>query len=231
MSRTKTTGELITRIRDLGEIRATYVTNATIVNEIDQSRLELLGKLVDVGACDYFEEAQDINLVADTSSYNLATDYFSTLGVDILLEDGDYYTIQRYNMADRNLEDDSESYRREEYRYRIRGDQIVLAPTPDYSQTNGIRVYYVAVPSALNTQLTNETIDGFWGWEDYIVYDCLVKFIGGKEEGDASVWQQLLAKTDARIDALKGRRDSAGPDTIVNVDFKSSTYPKLGKSV
>lgn len=231
MARTKTTGDLITRIRDLGEIRATYVTNATLINEIDQSRLELLGKLVDVGACDYFESTQMINVVADTAAYNTAGDCFSTLGVDIKLEDGDYYTLSRYNLADRNIDDDSESLRREEYRYRVRGNQIVLSPTPDFSETNGIRHYYVAVPDSLNTSLTNETIDGFWGWEDYIVYDCLVKFIGGKEEGDASIWQQLLAKTDARIDALKNRRDSAGPDTIVNVDFKSNIYPKLGKSV
>lgn len=232
MSRTKTTGNLIDRIRELGEIRATYVTNAALITEIDQSRLELLGKLVEVGACDYFETEQMINVVADTATYNVADNYFSTLAVSVLLDNGDYQPMQRYTMQDQHLLSDTDATsEREEYRYRIHGNEIRVNPTPDYSLTNGIQHLYVAVPSSLNTSLTNETIDGFWGWEDYIVYDCLVKFIGGKEEGDASIWQQMLAKTDARIDALKNRRDSANPDTIANVDYDYRHKRRWGKSV
>lgn len=232
MARTKTTGQLIDRIRNLGEIRSTYVTNAVLVDEIDQSRLELFGKLVEVGACDYFETEQMINVVADTASYNVESNYFSTLSVAVLLDNGDYHTLQRYNMQDRNLLSDHDvTPSREDYRYRIHADTIRLMPTPDYSETNGIQHIYVSVPSPLNNAVTNETIDGFWGWEDYIVYDCLVKFIGGKEEGDASVWQQMLAKTDARINALRHRRDSASPDTIVNVDYAYRHNRRWGKSV
>lgn len=173
-----------------------------------------------------------INVVADTSSYNTETNHFQTLGVDILLDDGDYATMQRCSFQDRNnYNDDDVPVDRSEYTYRLRSNKIHVYPTPDFTETNGIRHHYVAVPASLNVNATTDEIDGFWGWEDYIVYDCLVKFIGGKEEGDATTWQQLLAKTDQRIDALKGRRDGASPDTVAIVDSSYRHKKRLGVSV
>lgn len=228
MARNKTTGQLITRIRELGEIRATYTTNAAIVDEIDQSRLELIEKLVSASASDYFEDEQLIDVVSGTSSYALPTgtpgeEYFQTLGVDIKLDNGDYAAIERYSFQDRNVYDSTfTSYIkpfRENYMYRIRGDNLVISPTPDYAETSGIRHIYVSTPAPLDNTVTNENVDGIHGWEDYIVYDCLVKFIGGKEEGDATEWRQMLGKANARIDKLKNRRDRANADTVSNVDY------------
>lgn len=231
MARTVTSGQLMARIRELGEIRASYVTNSALLQEINQSRLELLEKLVDVGAGDYFETSQQINVVADTAEYALPTNYFSTLGVSVLLDSGEYSNVDRYNLQDRNILSNEDVYDRESIRYRIRGDNIVFAPTPDWTATNGIVHVYVAYPADLNTSLTNETIDGFWGWEDYIVYDCLVKFIGGKEEGDATQWEKMLGKVNARIDQMKERRDRGNPDTIANVDIGLRHHRRYGRSV
>ena len=229
--RTVTTGDLIDRIRNLGEIRATYVTNAVMVQEINQSRLDLYEKLLDAGSVDYFETTQNVNVVTNTASYDLPDRYHTTLGVDVLMDDGDYDTLERYSLQDRNLYSDSLSYSREDTRYRIRGDYITLYPTPSWTETSGIRHFYVATPTDLNTSLTNETIDGFWGWEDYIVMDCLVKFIGGKEEGDATQWEKERAKTESRIERMKRKRDRGNVDTVVNVDWEFRKKQRWGKSV
>ncbi len=222
MSRTQTAEQLVNRIRELGEIRATYVTNASLVAEINQSRLELLGKLVDAGAADYFETTVNVNVVSGTASYQLPTNHFSTLGVDVMLSDGSYFAMDRYNMQDRNLLSDDDVYQREDVKYRLRGDYITFSPTPDWTETNGIRHVYVSVPTDINASnaLSGQNVEGFWGWEDYIVYDCLVKFIGGKEEGDATQWEKMLMKTSDRIDEMKNNRDRANPDTIANVDYE-----------
>lgn len=227
MARTKTTAQLISRVRNLGEIRQVYVSDNAMIDEINQSRLELLEKLVNVGSADYFETSQNINIVANTESYALPTNYFTTLGVDIKLSNGDFWSAERYNLQDRNLLTNAVVYDREETRYRIRGENIVLSPIPNWSETNGIKHIYVAVPADLSYTNTAETCDGYWGWEDYIVYDVLVKLIGGKEEGDATEWQGLLAKANARIEEAAGRRDRANADTIANVDYEYRSNMRL----
>jgi len=234
--RTVTTGDLITRIRNLGEIRATYVTNSVLVQEINQSRLDLYEKLLDAGACDYFESSANVNVVTNTASYDLPDRYHTTLGVDVLLDGGDYATLDRYNFQDRNLYSNSVTTQnygtyREDTHYRVRGDFITFYPTPQWTQTNGIKHIYVAVPADLNTASTVETIDGFYGWEDYIVMDCLVKFIGGKEEGDAQQWMQERSKVESRIERMKRKRDRGGVDTIANLDREHRRYRRWGKSV
>jgi hypothetical protein len=191
-----------------------------MIDEINQSRLELLEKLVNVGSADYFETTQSINVVSGNSDYSVASNYFTTLGVDLKLTNGEYIPLERYNLQDRHLLSNSVTHDREHTRYRIRGENLTLSPTPSWSETNGIKHIYVAVPSDLSYTNTSETCDGFWGWEDYIVYDVLVKLIGGKEEGDATEWMQLLGKANQRIEDTAGKRDRANADTIANVDYE-----------
>jgi len=218
-------------VRSLGEIRATYVTNSELVQEINQSRLDLYEKLVDVGACDYFESTQDINVVTNTGSYDLPDRFHTTLGVDVKLSSGEYRTLETYSFQERNLYSDTLSYDREDTRYRIRGDFINFYPTPDWTETEGIRHFHVVTPADLNTAATDETIDGFWGWEDFIVYDCLVKFIGGKEEGDATQWEKERAKIESRIERMKDKRNRGGVDTVTNVDWEYRKRKRWGKTV
>ena len=228
MARTKTTGELMTRIRDLGEIRSSYVTNAMLVREIDQSRLELLDKLIDAGSSDYFESTNYTSIVSGTNTYALPSDHYQTLGMSIKLDNGDYAAMERYSYQDRHVYDSSYSSYikpfREKYQYRIRGANTILTPTPDFSETNGLLHTYVAVPAALNTASTVETIDGFHGYEDYIVYDVLIKFVGGKEEGDDTTWKELLGKCNARIERMKNKRDRANADQVADVE-----WPRRGR--
>jgi phosphosulfolactate phosphohydrolase-like enzyme len=202
---------LINRIRELGEIRSAYVNDAAMLTEINQSRLELFDKLITVGAGDYAESTQLVNVVSGTASYSLPDDYYKTIAVDINSTDGNWCDVSRYSLGERNLFSDLDSYNREDVYYRIRGNDITFAPTPNWTETNSVKHSYVAVPADITAATS---VDGVAGWEDWIVYDCLVKFVGGKEEGDASQWERQLAKLNARIDGLK-QRDRNEPDRII----------------
>jgi len=236
MARTQTQTQLRQRVRELGELREAYVTNTNLDRELNQSYLELFDKLVSAGSDDYFESTNNISVVADTASYALPTDYYKTIGVDVKLSNGNYVNISRYNKAQRNK---YSIYRigavsREWAMYRIRGDNMIIVPTPNWTETAGIRHLYVAIPT-LFTEGVNEatadaaTLDGIAGWEDWLVYDCLIKFIGGKEEGDATQWEKMLAKLDQRIDDMK-ERDRYEPETIRDVDEEETErlWPKYG---
>lgn len=190
-----------------------------MVDEINQSRLELFDKLVEVGCGDYIESCAYVNIVSGTASYSLPTDYYKTIALDIKTTQGTWASIPHYSMGDRNLYSDLDSYSREDISYRIRGDYVTFAPTPNWTATNEVRHYYVSIPTDINASnsLTNQYIDGVAGWDDYVVYDCLVKFLGGKEEGDASQWERQLARLDARIEKMRVR-DRGAPDSIIVED-------------
>ena len=121
----------------------------------------------------------------------------------------------------------SQAGSREWTQYRVRGNNIVFTPEPSWADTSGIRLLYVPVPDELS--IDSDTMDGVSGWEDWIVYKCLIKFIGGKEEGDPAIWMQLLSSTEGRIDELL-MRDRANPDTIRDIDEEESErlWPQFG---
>lgn len=224
MPRTVTLTQVADRIRELGEISTTYVTNAALFTEINQSALELVDKLVSAGSTDYFESTNTQNIISGTSNYSLPADFYKMLGVDILTDNNTYVNVQRYSFGDRNRynNDPISAVERQRIRYSIRGSNLILVPTPQWTEPNGLRMLYVSSTHGFDTANAtptnvNSTFDGILGWEDWIVYDCLIKFIGGKEEGDASQWAQLQAKLNARIEEMK-IRDRGDPDYIRDID-------------
>lgn len=228
MARNTTLKTLRLRIRELGEIRESYVTNIALDREIESSRLELVDKLVSSGSNDYEYSTANANITSGTNTVALPSDFYKLLGVDVLRSDGSYSNLQRYNWGERNRYNSNSlaAVSREFIRYRINGSSIHLAPTPQYTETNGLLIHYVPVPTSVlysngvaqtDAQAANTNIDGIFGWEDWIVYDCLIKFIGGKEEGDSSEWQGLLAKLNNRIEEMISR-DRGDPDSIRNTD-------------
>lgn len=196
-----------------------YVSDASLDEEINQSLAELYDKLVGASP-DYFESTQSIDVVADTASYALPDDYYKTLALDILRSDSTYGALTKYNLAERNYDNlYPGATSREWTRYRVRGSYLVLVPTPNWSETAGLRHLYIPAPSRLSN--ASDTFDGIAGWEDYIIYDVCIKLMA-KEESDASQYERLLAKINARIDEMAQSRDVGEPDTIRNLDDEAS---------
>lgn len=243
MARNVTLYTLRERIRELGEIREAYVTNLALDREIESSRLELFDKLVSSASDDYFESTQNVSVTSGTNEYALPSDYYKTIAVDVMRTDGSYVNIERYNKGERNKYSINtiSTVHRECSMYRIRGDNLTIIPTPNWTETNGIMHLYVAAPATIlyangaakdetNAKTTN--IDGVSGWDDWIVFDCLIKFVGGKEEGDASQWEGLLAKLNNRIEEMK-YRDRGEPDSIRDIEEEryERLVPRYGSSV
>lgn len=181
------------------------------------------------GSDDYYESSNNIDIVAGTSSYALPSDFLKLIGMDVKRSNGEYFSMHRYSKAERNT---YSYYRiaavsREWTQYRIRGNNVVLIPEPNWTETAGVRMLYVPVPDDLSDD--SDTLDGVAGWEDWIVYKCLIKFIGGKEEGDPSVWLQLINQLDQRIEDML-MRDRANSDKIRNIEEEESErlWPRFG---
>lgn len=229
MARTETLANMRTRIRNLSGVRSVSFSDANLLFEINNSIAELYDKLVAANA-DYYESTNDFNIVSGTDSYALPSDFYKAVGVSVKRNDGTYFPMKKYNRSDRH-EWSLYRYRanaREYVEYRIRGSNIIFNPTPNWTETAGVRMYYIPAP----TKLVNDgdTFDGISGWEDWVVYDCCVKLVGGYEEGDASYFEKMLARLDQRIDEMAQTRDYAEPDTMrdINAEDSERLWPKYG---
>lgn len=219
MARTKTLTQIRDRIRSLGEIRSIYVSDDQLREEINQSIAELYDKLV-ASSQDYYEDEQLINVVAGTASYALPSDYYKTIGVDVKRSDNSYQSLRKYNISERNNYDiyGTAGVNREWSLYRVRGGNLTIIPEPNWTEVEGIKHIYIPTPPSLTN--ADDTFDGIAGWEDWVVYDCCVKIIGGKEEGDASQFERLLGKLNSRIENMATHRDVGNPDSIRDTDVE-----------
>jgi hypothetical protein len=201
------------RIRELGELRTSFVSDSSLDTEVNQSRLELYDKLISAGANDYFYETQLVNVVADTNSYALSTNFYKALSVEVKNSEGQYLPLFPYSWEEYGSNESTSC--RTETGYRFKGNYIYFAPTPSWTETNGIAIRYAPVPDALVNP--TDTVDGVNGWEDYIVYDVIIKFCA-KDERDARDFKELFGKIDARIEKMKKNRDRKNSSYIRDVD-------------
>ena len=227
MSRTETVANVEARIRELGELREVYVSPAAMLFEINASYAELHDKLAAANN-DLFESIRLYDVVSGTDEYLLPLDFYKCTGVDTKRNDGTWCTLESYERPERNFDNTYKSLSREWSRYRCRGNKLILVPAPTWSQTEGMKLLYI--PSAKRMTVTTDTLDGINGWEDWIVYDCLIKFIGGKEDGDARVWQASLERLNARIVTMAKSRDRAEPGRIRDVEEEAAEriWPRHG---
>lgn len=229
MARTVTLATLKERIRNLGELREIYVSDEVLTEEINSSLAELHDKLV-AATPDYYESTYNVNIVADTASYALPEDFYKLQAVDVLRSDGDYSALKKYNLAERNFDNQSGPASREWTRYRVRGGYIVFAPTPSWTETNGVRLLYTPTPPRLSND--SDTVDDIANWSDWVVYDVIIKLVGGKEESDASQFERLLAKLNDRIEQMANTRDVGEPDSIRDLDEEDAQriWPRYAPS-
>jgi len=227
MARNVTLSGLRDRIYELGELREAYVSKTALREEINQSIAELYDLVVQADQ-GYYESTDTITVVSGTASYSLPTDYYKTIGVDVQRSDGStWINLRRYNHTERNKYSNyGGGINREWTEYRVRGGNIVFTPSPTWS--GSARHFYIPTPTKLTDD--GDTFDGVAGWDDYVVYDCLVKFVGGKEEGDAAVWQSLFDKAQNRIEQMSRTRDFGEPSTIRDLDEEEAErlWPRLG---
>jgi len=103
---------------------------------------------------------------------------------------------------------------------------MIFVPTPNWSAT--VTHYYIPTASKLTDDA--DTFDGINGWEDYVVFDCLVKFVGGKEESDASVWADARGRALARVMRVAMHRDLAEPPKIRELEEEEAErlWPRYG---
>jgi hypothetical protein len=212
MALTVTLANLRTRIRNRGEWLDTYISDAEILAMVNASIAQLHNIITGLDP-DYFLSSDDSNVVSGTATYALATDCFKPKGVDLLDSNNEWLNVLRFNWAERN-QLQSGAGERLWTRYRIEGSNIRLMPTPGWSETNGLRLWYIPTPTVLSAD--SDTYDGISGFDEWVVLNCCV-MCAAKEGSDTSVFMAQKKEVERLVRSAAAIRDIGEPDMVRDV--------------
>lgn len=207
MATTKTLAQLRTAARQRADMEnSTFVSDTELTDYVNQSYFELYDLLVQKFGDDYFVATPHTATTTSSETYDLPTDLYKLLGVDIG-STGNFIALKPFTFSERNLR--SGVAVRQNLRYRLRGSSLWLTPAPAAGQT--LRLWYVPRLTPLSADA--DTADGVSGWTEYLICDAAIKCLQ-KEESDVSVLMAQKMALIKRIEAAAENRDAGSPAVV-----------------
>lgn len=234
-----TVQDIIDRVREASDtVSSQFVTDAELIRYIDISYRELYDELVGAWGEDYFVKPDYVPLwiTGSVNIYSLPADCKALHGIDINLGGASsdisgsigWTTMPRRGANARNLGPAYGFYGTlygpsALLGYRPWGlNTIKILPTPVANAQ--ARLEYVPQPTRLTG--SNDTFDGFTGWDELVVVDCVIKVLA-KEESDVSVWMARKAELKQRIRSMVSR-DVEGIEIAKETRAGWSPFPFRG---
>jgi len=223
-----TLAEIRTQVRQRADMTASqFVTDSELNGWINSSYAELYDLLVTKFGNDYFVELYSFTTTNGTERYDLPSNFYKLLGVDLQLTPGaaddGYITLRPFTFSERNRYATANAQTWigvTNLRYRLNGSKLWLTPTPQQSQQ--LRLWYVPRVSPLANDA--DVADGVSGWLEYVIVDVAIKALQ-KEESDVSVFLAQKGALIQRIEAAAENRDAGNPATVADVQFTSGAWP------
>lgn len=233
----------------LGECRLRAQQRADMVNSqfiklpewnyfINLARYELYDLLITVYE-DYYVAPRLMFQTDGNQSYDLpsganydgAPAFYKMFGMDLGLDTSTnaFVTLKKFDFIQRNRyvfpQITSTLLGVFNLRYRVVGDKIMFIPTPSSAQTVGVWYY----PRLGRILADTDVIDGFSGWEDYIIVRA-AKYALDKEESPTDMLNQELLFLKKRIEETAQNRDAGQGDTISPTRSSAELWGNYGGS-
>lgn len=216
MSRTATLAVMIAAVRWRADMPdTTFVTDADIEYEINQSALDLYDKLLSAWGEGWRFTQSNLLTTANVAYVALPADFYRLIKVGWRVTASENpRQLQPFQSRDEWLPDDPQTWDEVELPgYAIRNHSLYLSPTPTAIYT--LVLQYVPALAAI-TASPSAPLEGVHGWEDYVIYDCAIK-LKIKEEVDATALAVERARHEARILQMAPSRDVEAPSRIQRV--------------
>lgn len=97
----------------------------------------------------YFTTTADLNIVSGTNTIALPSDFFKIKNVWKKVTDGFIILQYRNNVTESYSTNGGGSAEAFFPNYSFRGNNLLLSPTPNFSETSGIKIEYDAMPDTL----------------------------------------------------------------------------------
>lgn len=217
MARNVTLLTLRTQARELADMEVTgataFVDDTELNGIINTSAARWYGRIIQA-VPERFETVQTLT-ASGAVSYDVPDDYMYTLAVEYESTQDRYIDLRRVMFAERNRFN-TRGTSSMAIGYRVGGPcadvpQLYLYPPPS---TGTYRHIYVPVWEDLSVD--TQTVDGYNGWEQWIVYDAAIRMLM-KEEADVSTLISERNALGAEMDAAAADREMSAPQRIADV--------------
>lgn len=204
---TETLANLRTRIRERSDHAEPddFVSDAELTRMINESYREFYDLVLESHADHYLAAPASFSLSSGANTYALSslTSFYRLRGID--RRDGSgWYTVPRYQHAQRND--------LRQLSYRVMGSSLFFEPIEDAA--GDYRAWFIPEPATLSND--SDTVDGFNGWEVWIVEDVCAK-IAAKAEESTSPFTGARDRVTERIRRAAADRDEGSPEKISDV--------------
>jgi hypothetical protein len=193
-----------------------FVSDLEWNSYINYSISELRDILISKVGNDYFASSASISLLPNQDTYFLPLDFYKLLWAEVLGNDGYYYKIKRFEVTEKNHGRSPLNYFITDLKYRLRNGSIVFN-TQKQTTASSVRVWYTPVLQELVSD--GDTLDGFNGWDEFVVLKAARKALV-KEETSTNELDQELAVMYARLESMGDNRDQGEPMRIYNNELR-----------
>jgi hypothetical protein len=214
--------ELKDRSRQRSDMETSdFVSDSELTGYINSSIAELHDLLVSAYGADYFLNDYNFSVNLNTTDYALPADFYKLKGVDVRINNNNWFSVRPFNFNERNRNQDLTwgLLLGPSIRYRLMGGNIKFNPTPDASYA--ARIWYV--PKAVTLVADTDEYDDLNTYSEYVVVDAAIKMLQ-KEESDVSVLMAQKQALKRRLEEMAENRDAGQPDTISDIYAENNEY-------
>lgn len=216
-----TLAQLRTRTRERANMEnSTFVSDSELSRYINYSINAMRDKMIIKTGEEYFADIETYTLVDNTESYALPADFYKVISCQIQGDNTLFFPLKRFEYAEQNFNARPLYNRVGDIRYRIRGSDLIFTTATNIGG-RVVRLIYVPLPPELTQD--SDTLNGFNGWDEYVVLMSAIKCLQ-KEEQDVSDLKQEIAVMDARMDSMMDNRDHSQPARVFDTE-RMSTNP------
>jgi len=192
MARTRTLTELLADVRYQADIENQTLrhTDANLTRLINQSWAAFRELICENGFPYYLTSASG-NFVAGTAGYAVASDFARLYGVDVTVG-GEVRSLAEHSIMERNEVLTTQQGCPVSFWLRATASPPIMVMQPIPDQAYAYTYYYLPQQTDLTTGAN--TIDGFNGWEDWIVFDVCLKVLT-RDDDDEQFAKVLALKT------------------------------------
>jgi hypothetical protein len=195
------------------------VSDAELTNYINSSIKELYDILVQEYDGEYYVSEYEFT-TTDSKTYDLPSDFYKLKGVDMKINNSNFYTLKQFNFNERNRYTENAPNSPYSFvRYRLQGGKLAFTPKPGTGKDT--KIWYI--PLATELVDDSDTFDGINGYEEYVIVDAAIKMLL-KEESDASALYQMKADLSARITQAAANRNAGEPQSVSDIYAENNWY-------
>jgi len=190
---------------------SSFISDTEANGLLNRSIAELYDLIISKYGEDYYVSSSTTAFTSGTDTYSLPSDFYKVVGVDYVISSTNKIPMKRFEFFERNNKDYQALTYDQTYRYRLLGSNILFTPIPN--TTASFALWYVPLAQTLSAD--GDTLQGFNGWEEYVIIDAAIK-MRIKEETDTTQLQQQKIDMIERLKSMTDNRDAAFPTKVID---------------